>query len=145
MVTDELQRDLALIAKVANSSIKGLPIASSPKHPTLAALSCYTDAAGASFTMVNGKRVCHGNSGRGVSCLIAESEDHIWAWTRVSWPDHFLTEEKDEKEVFYSSKSTTLESLGLLLLMIAFPEAVAGRNLIFRIDNIAVMHGWLSG
>ena len=83
MVTDELQRDLVLIAKVANSSIKGLPIASSPKHPTLAALSCYTDAAGASFTMVNGKRVCHGNSGRGVSCLIAESEDHIWAWTRV--------------------------------------------------------------
>ena len=80
-----------------------------------------------------------------MSCLIAESEDHIWAWTRVSWPDHFLTEEKDEKEVFYSSKSTTLESVGLLLLMIAFPEAVAGRNLIFRIDNIAVMHGWLSG
>ena len=76
---------------------------------------------------------------------MAESEDHIWAWTRVSWPDHFLTEEKDEKGVFYGSKSTTLESVGLLLPMIAFPEKVAGRNLIFSINNIAVMHGWLSG
>ena len=113
MVTDDLRRDLVVIAKVANSSINGLPIANSPKHPTLAALSCYTDAAGASFTMVTGKRVCHGNSGRGVSCLMAESEDHIWAWTRVSWPDHFLTEEKDEKGVFYGSKSMTLESVGL--------------------------------
>ena len=111
----------------------------------LAALSCYTDAAGASFTMVNGKRVCHGNTGRGVSCLLAESEDHIWAWTRVSWPDHFLSEKKDEKGVFFGSKSTTLESVGLLLPIIAFPEAVAGRNLIFSIDEIAVMHGWLSG
>ena len=136
---------MAVAVAVANSSINGLPIAYSPKHPTLAALSCYTDAAGASFTMINGKRIYHGNSGRGVSCLMAESEDDIWAWTRVSWPDHFLTEEKDEKGVFYGSKSTTLESVGLLLPMIAFPEKVAGRNLVFSIDNIAVMHGWLSG
>ena len=77
MVTEDLRRDLAVIAKVANSSINGLPIAYSPKHPTLAALSCYTDAAGASFTMINGKRIYHGNSGRGVSCLMAESEDDI--------------------------------------------------------------------
>ena len=145
MVTEELRNDLAVIAKVASSSINGLPIAYCPKHPTLAALSCYTDAAGASFTMINGKRIYHGNSGRGVSCLMAESEDDIWAWTRVSWPDHFLTEEKDEKGVFYGSKSTTLESVGLLLPMIAFPDEVAGRNIVFSIDNIAVMHGWLSG
>ena len=145
MVTEDLRRDLAVIAKVANSSINGLPIAYSPKHPTLAALSCYTDAAGASFTMINGKRIYHGNSGRGVSCLMAESEDDIWAWTRVSWPDNFLTKEKDEKGVFYGSKSTTLESVGLLLPMIAFPEKEAGRNLVFSIDHIAVMHGWLSG
>ena len=136
---------VAVAVAVAISSINGLPIAYSPKHPTLAALSCYTDAAGASFTMINGKRIYHGNSGRGVSCLMAESEDDIWAWTRVSWPDHFLTEEKDEKGVFYGSKSTTLESVGLLLPMIAFPEKVAGRNLVFSIDHIAVMHGWLSG
>ena len=37
MMMDELRRDLVLITKVVNSSIKGLPIASSPKHPMLAA------------------------------------------------------------------------------------------------------------
>ena len=140
MVTDELRKDLVLITKVANSSIGGLPLANSPKHPMPAALSCYTDVAGASFTIVNGKRICLGNSGRGVSCLMAENEEQIWAWTRVSWPDPFLMEEKDDKGVFYGSKSTMLESVVLLLPMIAFLQAVAGRNLVVSIDNIAVMH-----
>ena len=29
--------------------------------------------------------------------------------------------------------------------MLAFPEKVKGRNLVFMIDNIAVMYGWLKG
>ena len=71
MVTEELKKELkkelAIIAKVAESSVKGLPIAAGPSHPPLAAVICYTDAAGASFSMVKGERCCHNNEGRGVS------------------------------------------------------------------------------
>ena len=38
-----------------------------------------------------------------------------------------------------------LESVGLLLPLLTFPEEVAGRNLIFMIDNIAVLYGWNRG
>ena len=145
MVTEELKKELAIVAKVAESSVKGLPIAASPSHPSLAAVICYTDAAGASFSMIRGERCCHDNEGRGVSCIIGETESEIQAWSRLSWPKNLLTEERDERGVFFWSKSTTLESVGLLLPMLAFPEKVVGRNLVFMIDNIAVMYGWLKG
>ena len=145
MVTDELKKELAVIAKVAHSSKSALPIAREPTQPSLSALTCYTDAAGASFTFVRGERICHNNKGRGVSCLMGTDDSDVWAWTRLSWPERLLTSERDEKGVFYGSKSTMLESVGLLLPLLAFPEEVAGRNLIFMIDNIAVLYGWNRG
>ena len=145
MVTDELKKELAVIAKVAHSLKSALPIAREPTQPSLSALTCYTDAAGASFTFVRGERICHNNEGRGVSCLMGTDDSDVWAWTRLSWPERLLTSERDEKGVFYGSKSTMLESVGLLLPLLAFPEEVAGRNLIFMIDNIAVLYGWNRG
>ena len=145
MVTDELKKELAVIAKVAHSSKSALPIAREPTQPSLSALTCYTDAAGASFTFVRGERICHNNKGRGVSCLMGTDDSDVWAWARLSWPESLLTSERDEKGVFYGSKSTMLESVGLLLPLLAFPEEVAGRNLIFMIDNIAVLYGWNRG
>ena len=93
MVTEELKKELAIIAKVVESSVKGLPIAAGPSHPPLAAVICYTDAAGASFSMIRGERCCHDNEGRGVSCIIGETESEIQAWSRLSWPKNLLTEE----------------------------------------------------
>ena len=46
---------MAIIAKVAEYSVKGLPVADSVSLPKLSALVFYTDAAGASFTFVGGK------------------------------------------------------------------------------------------
>ena len=103
MVTEELKKELAIIAKVAESSVKGLPIAAGPSHPPLAAVICYTDAAGASFSMVRGERCCHNNEGRGVSCIIGESEREIQAWSRLSWLKNLLVEERDERGVFFGS------------------------------------------
>ena len=141
-VYQELKEDLLFIAKVAESSKFGLPVAESVRMPTLAALTFYTDAAGASFSMRNGNRVFHNNSGKGVACVAGSELHNIWGWTRNSWPEQLLTELKDEKGRFFGCKSTTLESVGILLPLLAFPEKVTGRNLIFRIDNIAVMYGW---
>ena len=69
MVPDEMRRDLKVIAKVANSARTGLPIAEKIGKPGLAAITFYTDAAGASFTLVNKQRHYHDNEGKGVACI----------------------------------------------------------------------------
>ena len=35
--------------------------------------------------------------------------------------------------------------MGLLLPLLAFPEFLAGKNLVFKVDNLAVVWGWESG
>ena len=77
-----------------------------------------------------------------MSCIAGSSKDDVWAWTRQSWPDKLLAETRDEKGAFFGSKSTTLESLGMLLPLTTFPEKVWGRDIFFMIDNTAVMYGW---
>ena len=69
----------------------------------------------------------------------------MWIWTRITWPDKLLTETRDEKGVFFGNKSTALESVGMLLPFVAFPEKISGRYIVFKIDNEAVAYGWESG
>ena len=145
MVPEELKDELRICAKIARSAMSGMPIAESPVPPPLSKVTCYTDAAGASFSTVQGNRMCHDNTGKGVSCIIGEEEDFIQAWTRLAWPEGLLERKRDERGVFYGSKTTTLESVGLLLPLIVFPDLVMGRDLVFYIDNQAVMYGWQSG
>ena len=145
MVPDTLRKDLLIIAKMVDSSRTGLPVAESPAPPTLSAMKFYTDAAGVNFSMHGGKRFCHNNSGKGVSCVGGDSEEDVWGWTRLSWPENLLTTLQDEKGIFFGHKSTTLESVGLLLPLLVFPDKIAGRNIIFMVDNMAVLYGWSKG
>ena len=46
-------------------------------QPGLAALTFYTDAAGASFTVVGGKRCYHDNDGKGAACIGGTSLEEI--------------------------------------------------------------------
>ena len=141
----QLRRDLEVVAKVAESTKSGLPIAETISQPGLAALTFYTDAAGASFTVVGGKRCFHDNVGKGAACIGGTSLEDIWGWTRVTWPDGLLTSQRDEKGCFFGSKSTTLESIGVLLPFITYPKELRNRQLVFRVDNTAVLWGWKSG
>ena len=134
-----------MVAKVAESTKSGLPIAETISQPGLAALTFYTDAAGASFTVVGGKRCFHDNVGKGAACIGGTSLEDIWGWTRVTWPDGLLTSQRDEKGCFFGSKSTTLESIGVLLPFITYPKELRNRQLVFRVDNTAVLWGWRSG
>ena len=145
LVPEKLKEDLAVIAKVAEFSVMGLPIADRPVKPPLTALSIYTDAAGASFTIAGGKKYYHDNSGKGVACICGSSLSDIWGWCRLEWPEGLLTEKVDEKGSHFGSKSTMLESVGLLLPLLVFPDLVAGKNLLFKVDNTAVLWGWNSG
>ena len=98
-IPEDVKKDLAIIAKVAESSVKGLPIADSVSPPKLSALVFYTDAAGASFIFVGGKRFFHNNEGKGVSCIAGSSKDDVWAWTRLTWPDKLLQKQEMRREL----------------------------------------------
>ena len=52
---------------------------------------------------------------------------------------------KDEKGCWFGSKSATLEAVGLLIPLIVFPEFVAGKQLVYKVDNNAIMWGWNTG
>ena len=114
-------------------------------QPGLAALTFYTDAAGASFTVVGGKRCYHDNDGKGAACIGGTSLEDIWGWTRLSWPDGLLTKQRDEKGCYFGSKSNTLECIGVLLPFLTYPEKLRNKQLVFRVDNTAIMWGWNSG
>ena len=145
LVPQKLKEDLSVIAKVAEYSVDGLPVADRPVKPPLTALYFYTDAAGASFTVARGKKFFHDNEGKGVGCICGSSLENIWGWSRVEWPEGLLTVKTDEKGCLFGHKTTTLESVGLLLPLLAFPDELAGKELIFKVDNVAVLWGWNSG
>ena len=145
MVPGDMKQDLLVAAKVAEKATQGLPIAAEPSKPPLSCLVMYTDAAGASFSKCKGDIVFHDQGFRGVACIAGESMDDIWAWCRLTWPIKFLTQMRDQRGIFFGCKSTTLECIGLLLPLVAFPELLVGRHICFRVDNIAVYYGWYSG
>ena len=144
-VTRELRDDLLTLAKAAYSSKLGLPIACEIGKPPLSVLTFYTDAAGASFSISKGKRVFHDQGERGLSCIGGTNLDDIWIWARLTWPVALLTELRDSSGKFFGCKSTTLESIGLLIPFVAFPDQVQGRHILFKVDNIAVHYGWENG
>ena len=144
-VPADMKSDMGIIAKIAEKAKEGLPIAAEQGKPPLSTLVFYTDAAGASYTMVNGKMVFHNQADRGVSCIGGESIQDIWIWSRLKWPEALLIEQKDEKGTRYGNKSTTLECIGLLIPFLAFPNEVRGRHILFKVDNAAVTTGWERG
>jgi len=143
-VTEKLKKDLLVISNAAVSALHGIPIADRKSFPPLSALTFYSDAAGAKYCWQNGKFTLIREENRGVSILAGENPESIWKWSRMTWPDNFLSA-KDEKGVEYGRKSTTLESIALLLPFTLFPESVAGKHVVFYVDNIAVVYGWERG
>ena len=145
MTPEKLKQDLAIIAKVVERSVRGLPIADRPAKPSLAAVQFYTDAAGASFTWTKGKRIFHNNDEKGVSCIGGSNLGNVWGWSKIVWPRGLLTEKVDKKGSLFGCKSTTLESVGLLIPLLVFPDLICGREIVFKMDNMAVMWGWQNG
>ena len=77
----------------------------------------------------------------GVASLGLTESDSFWFLCRGEWPEAIL-KRKDEKGANFSSKMTTLETVGLLLPFLTVPQTVKGKNIILGVDNISVVFGW---
>ena len=143
-VSDRMKSDLLVISKAAESAKLGLPIASRKVLPPLSSLVFYTDAAGAKYCWQNKTFHLIEEKDRGVSCIGGSDIEEIWIWSRFSWTKEFMSM-KDEKGVEFGRKSTTLESIALLIPFVFFPEKIAGKYIEYNVDNIAVHYGWTNG
>jgi hypothetical protein len=140
---DQAKADLMVCARVAETARAGIPIPRQPAAPPLYSLTCYSDAAGSKFAMINGQRVSNNEPGdRGVASVVLNGKGEVIGWARVFWPKFFLEQAKDDKGAYYGSKTTTLEAIGLIIPMLISPGTMAGRHLTFKVDNIAVVFGW---
>jgi hypothetical protein len=144
-IPNELKKDLAICAKVADSATRGLPIVPRPSLPPLFATECYSDAAGAKYAMQSGKRVNLSEiNDRGVASMIIQGQK-VELYSILCWPMEFLNNARDSNGCYYGSKTTTLEAMGVLIPFIVFPRELCGKSIVFHVDNIAVAYGWSNG
>jgi hypothetical protein len=86
-----MKMDLYVVANVAERAKHGLPIAARKVKPTLNAMKFYSDAAGAGFTFVEGKKVVsYVPEDRGVASVAVGLNDEIWWWSSIKWPRKIL-------------------------------------------------------
>ena len=60
----------------------------------------------------------------------------------MNWPKSLLVDAKDDRGNYVGSKTATLEVVGILLPFLSIPRNLAGKNLLFRVDNMAVVYGF---
>jgi len=135
-------KDWEICAKIIRSAENGIPIAKRPGKPSLSCLSFVSDAAGSKFDLINGERKYHNIKGdRGIASTFWDNHKIVW-YCRHSWSENLLESARDPRGKFFGSKTTTLEALGLLIPFAVIPEVVAGKDVVFETDNIAVVFGW---
>ena len=130
-VKQDLLNDLKIWAAVVSYSNRWLPIPQEMACPPLDALEFVSDAAGGTGS----------EDWAGVASLGLTNSGSFWYLCRGIWPQAIL-EGVDEKGAHFASKTTTLETVGLLLPLLTVPHVVQGRSVILGVDNTSVVFGW---
>ena len=144
-VPNQVKADLKVAGRVVLAAAKGLPIVARPSEPPLNFIRFTSDAAGASWATVDGRREANPGPGhRGVASVYIDEEGCLTFAARMRWPEGFLYRAQNEKGCYYGDKSTTLETIGLLLPFLAISEEVAKRHVVLQVDNVAAIYGWES-
>jgi len=139
----QARADLQIWANVIAASVVPLPIPHRPLPPSLSALHFVSDAAGARYVTVKGRRIpCDRPGQRGAAAIGIGPQGEIWLCARVTWPAYLLLKARDEKKRPYGCKSTTLELVGLILPILTVPHLLQGKELCFHVDNLATVYGW---
>jgi hypothetical protein len=140
IIVSRLKKDLWVWKKCIMASKNGLPIPDPDRGPPFSAIKFISDAAGAETCGAD--HVLTATPGdRGVASVGFRNEEINFV-SCLKWPYRFLTREKDEKGTFLGSKSTLLESIGLLIPLLVQPNVVKNRYVILYVDNINVIYGW---
>jgi hypothetical protein len=115
-----------------------MPICPEKHPPPLSTLSFTTDAAG-----------CPDNTSWtddiGCGVLGLDADKNTILGFQMWWPKNFITTETDNKGVMFGNKSTTLESIGILLPFLLIPGKLKNTHVQVFTDNIACVYGMKDG
>ena len=131
-VTDDLVRDLRTWAATIMHASCWMPICADFPHPPFGAIEFTSDAAGG----LSDTDTC------GVASLSISDSGKVWFLARGAWPDSIRGGTLDNKGADFASKTTTLETVGLLLPFLCIPDILRGRHVVLGVDNVAVVFGW---
>ncbi len=81
---------------------------------------------------------------RGVAAVAGSDVNSIWAVIRLVWPPSLLSTAKDHRNQYFGHKSTTLEAIGFLLPLLAFPKFCRHRHIVFITDSHPLWSDWPS-
>jgi len=144
VIDEQTVKDWNVCARIIRSAEGGILIASRPGMSSLSCITFTSDAAGSKFDLLDGIRKFKNFPGdRGVACLSSEKGMITWH-CRAAWSKNLLESARDQKGSYYGSKTTTLEAVGLLLPFVTIPRKPAGKDIVFKTDNIAEVYGWES-
>ena len=59
---------------------------------------------------------------------------------QLLWPEKFISDSIDEKNVRFGDKTTTLEMIGLLMPMILAPELFKNSNVVMKVDCFGTVY-----
>jgi len=79
----------------------------------------------------------------GVASLGLLDSGGYWFLCSGRWPPAILNDH-DEKGAALASKTTMLETVGLLLPLLTAADEVKGRNIVLGVDNMAVYFAWVN-
>jgi hypothetical protein len=106
-----------------------------PQHaPPLCPVVFTSDAAGCPTN-------CAKRGKLGVACLGTSGNGSVMFAQRMWWDKYFISTSKDEKGVRYGDKTTTLETMGLLLPFLAIPANLVNKHILLRVDNLGTVYG----
>ena len=142
-VPDQVRKDMIICSKIVLAAGGGLPLAARPAGPALNYVSFTSDAAGAQTAQQGGRTVTVPSAlARGAASVSLDEDENLSFVSRIIWPLVFLNEEQDEKGSLFGSKSTTLETIGLMLPFLSNPALLAGRHVVLEVDCMAAIYGW---
>ncbi len=137
-----MKDDLWIWKKTTAAARLGLPLRETFENPPIDVITFVSDAAGASLEWKAG--ICKNTSiagDRGVAAIGYKGDQVNWIGT-ITWPTHLLIGQKSREGKYFGTKSTTLETVGLLLPFLARPKEMMGHHILLQVDNTAVVHAW---
>ncbi len=136
-IPQAVRSDILVWRAAILTAAASLPICPQTTAPPFTALVFYTDAAAGVYAPQLFPP-------RGVAAVAGSDTDSIWAVIRLIWPPSLLSTAKDHRNQFFGHKSTTLEAIGLLLPLLAFPKFCRHRHLVFLTDSHPLWSDWPS-
>jgi hypothetical protein len=128
----QAKKDLLIWVGFLQEGDNWKPISPRPMFPPLTFITMVSDAAG--FQNGSLENVGVGNIGM-------DEEGRIVFASQIMWPDG-MKKAVDSSGKSFGNKTTTLEMIGLVIPLLLCPEVLAGKHVVFRVDNIACYYGW---